>query len=42
VVLIGVRQSHGALQILRIVKFDIDPDMIRKTFHEELSLMVRH
>jgi hypothetical protein len=37
VALVGVRQSHGALQILRIVKFDVDLDMIRKTFHEELS-----
>jgi hypothetical protein len=38
--LIGARQGHGALEVLRIMEFNVDPDVVGQAAGEQLRLLI--
>lgn len=38
--LIGTHKAHGVLQVLWVMEFHVDPDMLREAPSEELGLLI--
>lgn len=39
--LVGPRQPHGTLEVLRVVQLDVDADVVREATREQLRLLQR-